>query len=402
MKKKTTLSKIIAIILMLGIVISCMAACSGSSSTTKKSKNKKMDTKKTRRTEEDDDPEPDDDPTEPDDDLTTPDDDDKEPTEPDDDDKDPTTPDDDKAPVERSTKIMPTEAASVQYEQYTSPAGDFTMMLPQGWKIIFETSDYIHHYFVAYDPQNPCRRIVLQLLMEGVYDSHSQSVMKAYGEYAPVFSDLSAAGFFQALGTEENAPYLIPESVFYNFTPIENLGTGPYGGDLVLGTCNAADGTLMEMLCTADLQTTFLAQDVTGVYVHVLIELTAKAEEFPEWEPVLTYCLGTVNYTQEFIDVRNRQWKQFMNAVSESIRIGEEIADMISEAYWSRQNEYDIISQQTSDAILGYERIEDIETGKIYRADPSFLDGYDGTRYQKLDENSELYNRPVDGYISWE
>jgi hypothetical protein len=91
-----------------------------------------------------------------------------------------------------------------------------------------------------------------------------------------------------------------------------------------------------------------------------------------------------------------------MNAVSESIRIGEEIADMISEAYWSRQNEYDIISQQTSDAILGYERIEDIETGKIYRADPSSLDGYDGTRYQKLDENSELYNRPVDGYISWE
>ena len=379
MKRKTTFSKIIAILLMLGIVISCMAACSESSSTTKKSKDKNKNTKKTRKTEEVDDPEPDDD--------------DDDPTEPD---------DDDKKPMEQTAKIKPTEAASVQYEQYTSPAGDFTMMLPQGWKVIFEQSDYIHHYFVAYDPQNPCRRIILQLLLEGVYDEYSQSVMKAYGMYAPVFSDLSTTGFFQAFGTEENAPHLIPESVFYNFAPIENLGPGPYGGDLMLGTCNAADGTLMEMLCAAELQTAFLASDVTGVYVHVLIELTAKADEFPEWEPVLTYCFGTVNYTQEFIDERNRQWKQYMNAVSESIRIGEEIADMISESYWSRQNEYDIISQRTSDSILGYERIEDTETGKIYRAEPSFLEDYEGTRYRKLDDGSDLYNRPIDGYIYWE
>ncbi len=388
MKRKTTFSKIIAILLMLGIVISCMAACSDSSSTTKKSKDKNKNTKKTRKTEEVDDPEPDDD-----DDLTEPDDDDDDPTEPD---------DDDKKPMEQTAKIKPTEAASVQYEQYTSPAGDFTMMIPQGWKVIFEPSDYIHHYFIVYDPQNPCRRIVMQLLSEGVYDEYSQSVMSFYGIYAPIYSDLSTTGFFQAFGTEENAPYLIPESIFYNFTPIENLGTGPYGGDLILGTCNAADGTLMEMLCTADLQTFFLASDVTGVYVHMMIELTAKAEEFPEWEPVLAYCSGTVNYTQEFIDERNRQWQQVQNAISESIRIGEEIADMISEAYWSRQNTYDINSQKTSDSILGYERIVDTETGKIYRAEPSFLEDYEGTRYRRLDDGSDLYNRPIDGYIYWE
>ena len=58
MKRKTTLSKIVAILLMLGIVISCLAACSGSSSTTKKSKDKNKDTKKTRKTEDDNDPEP--------------------------------------------------------------------------------------------------------------------------------------------------------------------------------------------------------------------------------------------------------------------------------------------------------------------------------------------------------
>ncbi|MBR5976066.1 MAG: hypothetical protein IK020_12935 [Clostridiales bacterium] len=385
MKRKTTLSKIVAIILMLGIVISSLAACSGSSSTKKKSKDKNTDTKKTRKTEDDNDPEPsdDDDPKPNDDDPSKPD-------------------DDDKKPVEQSVRIVPTEAASVQYEQYTSPAGDFTMMIPQGWKVIFEPSDYIQHYFIVYDPQNPCRRIVMQLLSAGVYDEHSQSVMKAYGTYAPVYSDLSTTGFFQAFGTEENAPYLVPESVFYNFSPIENLGTGPYGGDLILGTCNAADGTLMEMLCTADLQTFFLANDVTGVYVHMMIELTAKAEEFPDWEPVLTYCYGTVNYTQEFIEERNRQWQQVQNAIAESIRIGEEIADMISEAYWSRQTTYDIISQKTSDSILGYERIEDTETGKIYRCEPSFLEDYDGTRYKKLDDDSDLYNRPVDGYIYWE
>ena len=64
-----------------------------------------------------------------------------------------------------------------------------------------------------------------------------------------------------------------------------------------------------------------------------------------------------------------------------------------------RSGSYDITMQQQSDAILGYDRIIDTKTGETYRASLSFLDTFDGDRYQKVPDRSPLYNQALAGYI---
>ena len=65
-----------------------------------------------------------------------------------------------------------------------------------------------------------------------------------------------------------------------------------------------------------------------------------------------------------------------------------------------RTNSHDIIRQRESDATLGYDRVVDTQTGKIYRVDTGLMDGYSGSRYEILESGSSLYNEPVDGYIT--
>ena len=53
-----------------------------------------------------------------------------------------------------------------------------------------------------------------------------------------------------------------------------------------------------------------------------------------------------------------------------------------------------------SDATLGYERVQDTQTGEYYRAENGFTDWYHGTRYRPANEKA-AYLSPVSGYINW-
>ena len=74
----------------------------------------------------------------------------------------------------------------------------------------------------------------------------------------------------------------------------------------------------------------------------------------------------------------------------------------------SRTDTYDILSQEYSDAILGYDRLYDSETGEVYRAELGFWDDYDLHRgeynnpnLQKIDYRSrDYYLQTVDYTIS--
>ncbi|MBR1587213.1 MAG: hypothetical protein IJ658_02700 [Kiritimatiellae bacterium] len=50
--------------------------------------------------------------------------------------------------------------------------------------------------------------------------------------------------------------------------------------------------------------------------------------------------------------------------------------------------------------VLGYERVQDTETGEYYRAENGFTDWYGGTRYRPATGNA-AYLTPVSGYINW-
>ena len=76
------------------------------------------------------------------------------------------------------------------------------------------------------------------------------------------------------------------------------------------------------------------------------------------------------------------------------------VRGMIMDSYRRRNATYDVLSQKRSDATLGYERVQDTETGEYYRAENGFTDWYDGTRYRPATDNA-AYLSPVSGYINW-
>ena len=66
-------------------------------------------------------------------------------------------------------------------------------------------------------------------------------------------------------------------------------------------------------------------------------------------------------------------------------------------AWENRQKSYNIMSQKQSDAILGYERVYDTDTGEIYKAYNGFTDDYQGNRYKSITDN--MYTEKTSGYI---
>lgn len=72
--------------------------------------------------------------------------------------------------------------------------------------------------------------------------------------------------------------------------------------------------------------------------------------------------------------------------------------DGFMSSWESRNISQDIMSQKQSDATLGYERVYDTETGRIYKATNGFTDDYDGKRYQPVTDDS-MYAKAVSGYI---
>ena len=88
--------------------------------------------------------------------------------------------------------------------------------------------------------------------------------------------------------------------------------------------------------------------------------------------------------------------------------------DSITDTWWdmyqSREKSEDIMQEKRSDAILGYERVYDSDTGNVYRAYNGFMDDYtksgvytdgdNGTRYSYAtdDQYTQGYSGWIDGY----
>ena len=77
------------------------------------------------------------------------------------------------------------------------------------------------------------------------------------------------------------------------------------------------------------------------------------------------------------------------------------MTDEMMEAWRAKDKSDDIYRQKQSDAILGYERVYDTETGDIYRAESGFMEQYnkmDGQRYAAATD--DMYTEGYSGYVS--
>lgn len=319
-----------------------------------------------------------------------------------------TTPKDDKKKTtsksisDKNITVTASEASKVTYENYKDPSGYFTMEIPKGWKVV-TGNDTIHYYICTYDPKDTDRRVVVQMLLEGFNNNFVNEYYQTYYGYNPgylVISDTTTKGVFAAMSGQE---CLDSHTYYTGFSYVDSIGKLDSGADLIQATAYTDGGNKIEMLCTAYVQ---VISDTSGlgvnaVYANGVCMLTAKEEEYPDWLPVLDKTIGTLSFTNSYWTQRNREWSSIQQSAQDVSKKWNSVSNSIMSSWEKRSNTHDIMMQEQSDATLGYDRVLDTETGKIYKAETGFIDGYSGNRYKAVESGSNLYNEPVEGYINY-
>ncbi|MBR3223035.1 MAG: hypothetical protein IKF72_12505 [Kiritimatiellae bacterium] len=319
-------------------------------------------------------------------------------------------------PGKGAIRIRPSAARNVAFVKYSDPSGFFTASIPRGWRVrtgLKSTGkvDLISYAITVYDPVHPERELYFCLNdAAGLKSQEARNWhMKNYGPNShfakmPVVREQTTAGFFAAMG---------PLMGYRQFQVLERPGRTPLGGDVVVAQCaSAASGRQMQGLYHAVVKgmTQMVSRNVFNpaagqLDVGVLMEFsiiseTALKEEFVEWQPVLDRCLSSIAFTQAFHRQRRAAWAQLMGTSAYIMQTADSVRGMIMDSYRRRNASYDVLSQKRSDATLGYERVQDTETGEYYRAENGFTDWYQGTRYRPATDRA-AYLTPVSGYINW-
>ena len=316
-------------------------------------------------------------------------------------------------------KIVKSETSRITFEDFNN--GLVSFKIPKGWKVEIAPADYIHYSFKAYNPNNPNYMFLFGLKQEGFLKS--EKARSTYASYYPdaIFSKLAAINpqtteaFYKVWNknaklsneTELKTNYF---PYFNDFAVIDKLGTTTLGGDIIRATFKDSEGNLNQGLFTATVKSigTYYINtniwnlnsakvDVSPLNVYNIILMTAPDEDFNNWQQILDYCIGTITFSDKFIQGFNNEESTLVATIKANQQIYDSISDMIMDSWEKRSNSYDIISQKRSDATLGYERVYDTETGEVYRAYNGFTDNYKGNRYQTITD--DMYKSPISGYI---
>nr|WP_288555910.1 hypothetical protein [uncultured Mediterraneibacter sp.] len=333
--------------------------------------------------------------------------------------------------TENTVKITPTEAQSVTLETYQSDA--FTMKIPKGWTVT--TGSYgMYHSISVTDPKNPVNQIFF--LMKAQPLLHSQSGKEYYqssnqmygGAYqvfaeAPVMGNPSTEGFFHVFSEYADLAERVEASYsgytfprFENFEVVDRFNSNSAFRNVALNPAllhaafTDASGRSGEGIFSADVidmtgsQMNNFGIDAGYYMVYDVIAVTAESGSFSEWKDILCTCLSSLDYSSSYVQSAIQQSN---DSTASSMQIRETLSstsDMIMSSWEQRNLSEDIMRQKQRDATMGYERVYDTQTGKVYKANDgwcdSHLDSTNEKRYQKVTEDN-LYTEPTKGFLEW-
>lgn len=290
---------------------------------------------------------------------------------------------------------------------------DFTMNIPQGW-VVEEAPSYagMFHVLRVYDPEKPINQIVFMPKAEPFFPDENVQYMfglnnEIYG-LCPVLTNVSTEGIFQvfsqyvtALEANEvydsvHVPHIENFYVLESFPSHSQMSSVSVSSDILRATFTQ-DGVEGEGMFTADV-VPFAIELGTGYYMAYSVGyITAAKDDFLNWANTLQKSLSSLEYSQQFVSIAMNQSDQQVVTSQNLSRIANETSDMIMSSWENRNASQDILSQKQSDATLGYERIQDTQTGEIIKIDNGFMDHYDGTRYTTITDAQ--YADPVDKVV---
>lgn len=328
-----------------------------------------------------------------------------------------------KAKNEEKYSIKESETKQIKLVDYDG--GNFTMKIPEGWKVT--TCGTEMYYTISVEDPNDERNQIFVSLKAGPFLKTNKAKQwhtwyvnttgnTAYNMFAEavVLNPATTENFYQNFNTyTDYAKKYEPSYSNFTFpflsvfTKVEEYESNSYMKSVSLddktirATYEASNGKPAEglfMATTTDAGAVYAGDvDTSFYYAYNVIFISAAKDELINYEGILTQSLSSLKYKDSFINATNSAIKDRTDAALKANATVQAAFDSYNSAWSARQKTYDITSQKYSDTTLSYERVYDTETGSIYKAYNGFTDDVKGDRFKPV--TNEMYLEPITGYI---
>lgn len=324
-------------------------------------------------------------------------------------------------------------APAVSLELVPVATDTFTMELPAGWT--WETvGEYTSFGIRAFDPAAPARQLFFYSKMEPLIKSEDaraiyqasadliagQSYAQMYAD-APALTPVTTPQFFTVF--DEYTAFARAYGIDHTFTSLADLEIvevlplqSPIADytvdDAVVRGLFSTAGVPCEGLFAASVFDggPYLVDgvDTSPLSVYNVMGIAAPGDEFAHLEEALARSLASFAYTDAYVRAAEQHVAEETGAMLAYAATMDAAYDSYNAAWAARQTTYDAVSQQRSDAALGYDRVYDPVTGEVYRAEAGFFEAYDAARDDYTNAGlllvpsgqTALWTRPLDGYIT--
>ncbi len=302
---------------------------------------------------------------------------------------------------------------------FRDPKGNFTMQVPKGWVVSSGGFDLLH-WIHACDPKRPELGVFTLLKTECLLMNRASKQFywdkRGFGLYA-MFADMIVAEkvedlyaqfpafcAFAAKWEKSYAGFAFPQIADFELLEKRPARTAmsrvALDDALLRGTFTdpltkrRGEGLFTGTLCRGIV----LTGNVGCNIMYNISGVTAPEGELGDWAATLAKVLGSVRYSEAFeaTAARDAQIRAAGNAkLAQTLQ---ETSDLVVRGWEERQKGFDARVGRRSDATLGYERVVEKDSGRVYRAYNGFLDASENQRRFEAAPD-EAYSRPIDGTI---
>ncbi|MDD5417687.1 MAG: hypothetical protein PHW96_02245 [Candidatus Nanoarchaeia archaeon] len=281
----------------------------------------------------------------------------------------------------------------VEFEEWTD--GSVSLMVPKGWSTT-AYGECATKSFVVFNPNNTINQVFYFSEAGPVYTSQEQKDFDEYymsiGGYplfyidSPVVVPFTSENFLNHF--KELAEAYVMSTIAPGAPKMENFEIISSENSPSKILSNADEAKIIRAIFEQD-----------GIYGEGLFYIEIYNFEYPN----LGYAMTFIGVTYELGGLRTHEpmlmqviynytikdtyvsscLHQQAQALSGALKAGQtlsESSDIIMDAWNSRNRVDDILSEKRSDAVLGYGRVYNPDTGEVYQVSTGFYDNYDLNR----------------------
>ncbi len=313
-------------------------------------------------------------------------------------------------------KTEPAPETTIQLEHYDG--GFFSLEKPQGWQVI-PAGACATFAFLIQDPSQPLRQIFFFGEVGPIYLSQQQKQIDyqyvSMGGYPsswldmPVVNPLTPQNFlaqFHLIAQTNIARQFMPQCPrLENFKVISAAPQPcslPGGQTALIRALFTRDGMVGEGLFVASVAPLLPSTGGPGGGIgqgFLIVGVTAPKREFRGLENALITSVASYTISQSYVDDCIRQQQSAYQGILKAGKTLSETSDIIMEGWENRNRTDDVLSEKTSDWILGKERLYDPESGQVYEFENGFYDNYQV--HQNEYEMNNLQPLPENRYDLW-